>query len=128
MKRGWRLPTILVYTPILMSYSGPWQRVLQEKLSSVFAPSHLELLNESPSHGLPPEAEKHFRVILVTELFDGLSRVDRYRQVHEVLKEELSSQVHALSLQLFTPSEWRQRQGATFSSPACLGGGKKERD
>lgn len=101
--------------------------VIREKLSSLLAPSHLEILNESHMHGLKPEAEKHFRVVAVSEAFDGLSRIDRHRSVHDILAEELKQHIHALSVQAFTPSEWREKQGATFNSPACLGGGKRER-
>lgn len=106
---------------------GPIERILREKLSSLLAPSVLEITNESPQHGLPLAAEKHFRVVAVSEFFAGLSRVERHRRVHQILAEELKTQVHALSVQAFTPSEWRARGEQTHSSPACLGGGKKER-
>ncbi|MBX3021853.1 MAG: BolA/IbaG family iron-sulfur metabolism protein [Bdellovibrionales bacterium] len=105
---------------------GPWEMVIREKLTSVLSPSHLELVNESASHGLKPEAEKHFRVIAVSEFFNDMSRIDRHRRVHEILAAELRDHVHALSVQAFTPVEWREKNGATFASPACLGGGKRE--
>lgn len=104
---------------------GPAQKVLQEKLSSILSPPHLELVNESPMHGLPASAEKHFRVVVVSEMFEGLARIDRHRRVHEILADDLKTQVHALSVQAFTPSEWRAKAGATHQSPDCLGGGKK---
>ncbi len=96
------------------------------KLEREFTPLHLELTNESPMHGLPESAEKHFRIVLVSSKFEGLSRIDRQRRVNELLAEELKAQVHALSMQIFTPEEWEKKQGATFASPACLGGGKRE--
>ena len=106
---------------------GPIERILREKLSSLLMPPHLELVNESPMHGLKPEAEKHFRLVVVSELFEGLSRIERHRRVHEILAEELRTHVHAPSVQAFTPKEWRERAGATHASPECLGGGKRER-
>lgn len=99
--------------------------VIREKLSSLLMPSHLQLINESPSHGLKPEAEKHFKVIAVSEMFEGLSRIDRHRRVNEILAEELRTHIHALSVQAFTPSEWREKNGVTFDSPACMGGSKR---
>lgn len=99
---------------------------LIEKLYQAFAPLHLEVINESPQHGLPETAEKHFRVIIVSTAWEGLTRLDRHRLVNEVLAADLRERVHALSLQAFTPSEWQKKGGQTFSSPACLGGGKKE--
>lgn len=101
------------------------ESVLHKKLSAALAPTHLELLNESPNHGLPASAEKHFRVVVVSARFSGLSRVERHRLVHDTLTEELRNHVHALSVQAFTEDEWSKRGGSTFTSPACLGGGKR---
>jgi BolA protein len=102
-----------------------WRKRIYDKLIAEFKPLHLELENESPKHGLPESAEKHFRVVLVSSAMEGLLRIDRHRRVNEVLAEELRDHVHALSLQAFTPEEW-EKKGKTFASPACLGGGKKE--
>jgi len=103
-----------------------YQSRLEGKLTQAFTPEHLEILNESPGHGLPLSAEKHFRVVVVSVRFEGVSRVDRHRLVHDVLAEELREHVHALSVHAFTPQEWRERQGKTTASPACLGGGKHD--
>lgn len=105
----------------------PIRHAMYEKLLAQFKPLHLELKNESPMHGLPESAEKHFRLILVSSAMDGLSRIDRHRAVNDLLSPELKSHVHALTIQAFTPEEWEKKQGATFASPACLGGGKHER-
>ncbi len=103
-----------------------YETILREKLTTGLAPAHLELLNESPAHGLPASAEKHFRVVAVSEKFSGLSRVERHRLVHGLLADELRTHVHALAVQAFTVPEWAARGGTTFNSPACLGGGKRE--
>lgn len=100
---------------------------LREKLESRLQPVKLELLNESSQHGLPREAEKHFRVVAVSAAFTGMSRVERHRLVHDTVAEELRTHVHALSVQTYTPEEWQARGGETFASPECLGGGKRER-
>ena len=103
-----------------------WRKRIYDKLIAQFKPLHLEVLNESPMHGLPESAEKHFRVVLVSSQMEGLSRIDRHRRVNELLEIELKEHVHALSVQTFTPDEWEKKQGSTFASPACLGGGKRE--
>lgn len=103
-----------------------WRQRLFNKLTEAFTPLHLELVNESPAHGLPESAEKHFRVVLVSSKMEGLARIDRHRAVNDLLAAELREHIHALSVQAFTPDEWDKKQGATFASPACLGGGKRE--
>jgi BolA protein len=104
---------------------GKIEALLKSKLENKLGPTHLEILNESPQHGLPKEAEKHFRVIAVSLEFTDRSRVERHRLVHDIVAEELRTHVHALSVQAFTPEEWSAKQGRTFESPECLGGGKR---
>ena len=106
---------------------GPVERQLRQKIAAKITPAlHFELLNESPHHGLKPEAERHFRVVLVSPLFEGVARIERHRLVHDAVQAELRTQVHALSVQAYTPEEWVNKSNAAFSSPACLGGGKRE--
>jgi len=46
--------------------------------------------------------------------------------VHEILKEELNKQVHALSIMAKTPDQWEkclaEGQNTIPKSPPCLGG------
>lgn len=102
------------------------QNQLQKKLTEQIQPTHLELLNESPNHGLDATAEKHFRVIAVSARFEGLGRVERHRLVHEAVADELRTHVHALTVQAYSPAEWAQKTAAPIVSPECLGGGKRE--
>lgn len=92
------------------------------KLSDAFAPAHLEVVNESGGHNVPPGSETHFKVVIVCDAFEGESRIARHRAVHEVLAGELAGGVHALALHAFTADEWRKRYGDVPMSPPCLGG------
>lgn len=110
----------------------PMERLLRDKLTVALEPSYLTLENESPLHGLSLEAERHFRVVIVSETFQGLTRVARHRFIHGLVAEELRSSVHALSLQAYTPEEWEERVARAgglpveSQSPECRGGGKRE--
>ena len=103
-----------------------YETLLRDKLTVGLECEHLELVNESPNHGLPASAEKHFRVVAVSAKFTGASRIERHRLVHGLVAAELRDHVHALSVQAFTPEEWAKREGATHDSPECLHGGKPE--
>lgn len=102
------------------------QNSITEKLETAFAPSHLEVINESHMHSVPPGSETHFKVILVSETFDGQNRVRRQQGVNTVLADELAGPVHALTMQTHTASEWTARGGAILASPKCLGGSKAD--
>ena len=98
------------------------QDLLHEKLTAHLEPEHLEVENESHRHRVPAGAETHFRVVIVSDRFAGLGLMARHRLVHEVLAEELAGPLHALSIQAYSPEEWRAREGRTPDSPPCLGG------
>ncbi|GMG86983.1 BolA family protein [Biformimicrobium ophioploci] len=95
---------------------------IAEKLQQGLAPSRLTVENESHMHNVPAGSEKHFRVVMVSEAFDGVRKVQRHQKVYGLLAEELAGPVHALALHLYSPDEW---QGEAPSSPECMGGGKK---
>lgn len=82
---------------------------IRAKLEAALAPSVLEIRDDSHRHaghaGARPEGESHFRVTLVSPVFDGVGRVDRQRRVYQVLAQELSGPVHALALTVKTPDE-----------------------
>jgi BolA protein len=86
---------------------------IRTKLEAAFAPSRLDVRDESDQHmghaGHREGGETHFRVAIVSAAFDGLTRVERHRRVHEVLDAELKGRVHALALTLLTPDEASRR-------------------
>lgn len=95
------------------------QQAIQDKLIQAFTPAHLEVINESGNHSVPVGSETHFKVIMVWDGFEGQNRVKRHRSVNKILKSELDGPVHALSLQLFTPSQWQENGGTYAKSPLC---------
>lgn len=92
-----------------------------EKLKQAFSPDYLEVINESASHNVPEGSESHFKVVLVSQDFEGKSSVKRHQAVYSILAAELQAGVHALALHTYLPSEWEE-QISVPSSPNCLGG------
>ncbi|MBY5990594.1 BolA family protein [Ferrimonas balearica] len=92
---------------------------IETKVRDAFAPSHLEVLNESHMHRGPAE-ESHFKLVLVSEAFEGQRLLARHRAVNAVLAEELAGSLHALALHTYTPAEWAEQQSAP-RTPSCLG-------
>ncbi len=100
------------------------QNQIIHKLSNALTPVHLEVVNESGNHNVPAGSESHFKVTLVADVFEGDSLVKRHQRLYQVLAEELKSGVHALAMHLYTPAEWREKEGAAPLSPPCMGGEK----
>jgi len=82
---------------------------MEKALRARFSPLDFWLGDESGRHvghaGARPGGETHYSLRLVSAAFEGLSRVARQRFVYEALSGEFESGLHALSLDLKTPSE-----------------------
>lgn len=83
-----------------------------------FRPEELEISDESARHaghagmrerGPAAVGETHYAMLVVSDAFEGTSRVQRSRLVHEALDQEFRNGLHALSLTLRTPSEHLNR-------------------
>ncbi|MBC6906740.1 BolA family transcriptional regulator [Saccharophagus sp. K07] len=100
------------------------ESLIVQKLTETFRPLELQVINESHGHSVAPGSETHFKVVVVSQEFDGRSRVQRHRMVYQALSEALASGVHALAIHTYTPAEWHET-GAAPTSPPCLGGSKR---
>lgn len=81
------------------------ETILRER----FAPQHFELRDLSRFHEGHEGAAGgggHYRVLLVSRAFEGRSRLERHRAVHEALGGMIGGEIHALALRAATPSEW----------------------
>ena len=82
---------------------------IREKLTQAFAPVALDVSNDSHLHAghasSPGTGESHFSIKVVSAAFDGKSRLERHRMVNDVLAEELSGRIHALSISALSPEE-----------------------
>ena len=128
-------------------FYGPRQQQIEQKLAAAFDPVHMEVINTS--HG-GVEQESHFKVVLVSDIFEGKRLIARHQSVNKALMEEdgnlgfraspcrtaprvcvphishtrLPLETLADSLEIGaakTPSEWGANN-AVPESPRCMGG------
>lgn len=92
---------------------------IKQKLQSSFNIELLEVINESPMHQVPKDSETHFRVLIVSNDFEGLSTVKRHQKVYQALSKELTGPVHAFSQKTLTPKEWKALGSHSSNSPPC---------
>ncbi|XP_032512768.2 bolA-like protein DDB_G0274169 [Danaus plexippus] len=110
------------YSRTMCTASGVIANSIRQKLHTALQTKHLEVLNESYMHNVPKGAETHFKVVVVSEQFEGLALLKRHRLVNDILKEELQNGVHALSIVAKTPQQWDSSDKVVESSPNCRGG------
>lgn len=102
----------------------PTANALNSELQAL-EPQHIELVNESMNHaGYFDGKESHFKLTIVSKVFEGKRLVARHQLVYGLINSLLTSQggqVHALAIHAYTPVEW---QGQSPDSPLCAGQNK----
>jgi BolA protein len=86
---------------------------IRERIETIlrdrFRPLHLEVLDESARHAGHAGAVSgggHFQVIIVSEMFEGQTLLERHRMVNTALAGLIGREIHALGLRVLPPSEW----------------------
>jgi stress-induced morphogen len=105
------------------AYRGPMQAFVEEAVAEEFAPEHLEVLNES--HGRA-EDESHFKVVVVSDRFEGQRPLQRHRAVNAAIvkrspTEDGALPFHSLTIVAKTPAQWSE-DASVPDSPQCAGG------
>lgn len=93
--------------------------MMLEKIKSALQtlePDVLEVTDESHMHSRGQET--HYKAVIVSTAFAGLSRVKRQQAVYAALKDAMP---YALAQHTYTPEEWAEQQQAP-ESPNCMGG------
>ena len=94
-------------TPKNNRMSGPVQQEMEQLLRAAFAPTRLEVVNDSARHsghsGDDGSGESHFTVIIESIAFAGKSRLECQRMVNRALGDIPGQRVHALAIKASAP-------------------------
>ena len=89
--------------------TGPLAQEMTRLLNQTFAPTRLEVINDSASHhghsGDDRSGESHFTVEIESAAFAGVSRLQRQRMVNAALGDIPGQRVHALAIKATAPGE-----------------------
>jgi BolA protein len=92
-----------------MSAEKTVEHTITNKLREAFTPESLDVIDESHLHeghaGHRPGGETHFRIYIVSDAFEGKSRIERHRMINATLAAELAGPVHALAIKAQAPGE-----------------------
>ena len=83
---------------------------IRQCLEELFQPTDLLLKDQShlhAGHEGARDGKGHFDVTIVSQAFDGKSRIQRHRMVYAALGGLLESDIHALRIKALTPAECR---------------------
>lgn len=89
--------------------TGPVAQEISRLLTEAFAPTRLEVINDTARHhghaGDDGSGESHFTVEIESAAFAGVSRLERQRMVNRALGDIPGQRVHALAIKAKAPGE-----------------------
>jgi stress-induced morphogen len=53
--------------------------------------------------------QDHFQALVISPNFSGKSMVEQHQMVYRALGENMKQAIHALSLQTYTPEQWKNK-------------------
>jgi BolA protein len=80
---------------------------IEARLRDRVAAVHAEVEDESRLHAGHGATGGHYRAVVVSERFAGLSRVAAQRLVYDALGDWMQGPIHAFAVRTFTPEQWR---------------------
>lgn len=87
----------------------PVAEEMRESLESAFAPSMLEIINDSAKHsghsGDDGSGASHFTVVIQAQAFASMNRLARQRAVIAALGDIVGGRVHAVAIKASAPDQ-----------------------
>lgn len=83
-------------------------REMEARLRAALAPETLEITDQSHLHAGHPGARGgggHYALRVVSDRFADQSTVERHRMIYAALGDMMGREIHALSIQAYTPDE-----------------------
>ena len=77
-------------------------------LADAFAPETLGVEDESylhEGHAGAKDGRGHFRVLIIAEIFEGKTAIERHRMIYRVLDDMMRLDIHAIAIDAWTPDE-----------------------
>jgi BolA family transcriptional regulator, general stress-responsive regulator len=85
------------------------EQLIHAAVEQNLKPDAFEIINESHKHkghaGDDGSGQTHFKLMIVSSVFTGMSRIDRQRLVNTMLQTAFSRGLHAISMKLYSPEE-----------------------
>lgn len=75
---------------------------------AALTPQHVEIIDESAQHAGHAGAKSgggHYQLTIISPAFSGLNIVARHRAIYQALGDLMSTRVHALSINAYSPEE-----------------------
>ena len=86
--------------------------IIENLILKNYEPEFFSVLDVSEQHrghqNFKEDVESHFEIIIVSEKFKNLNRIERHRKVNQSLREEFLSDLHSVIIKTYTVEEYKK--------------------
>ena len=85
---------------------------IKSRLKKTMAIDHLTIMDDTGKHLRHQHYDggRHFKIIIVSSTFEGVSLLDRHKLVYQALDGMIKNEIHALGLKTIATSEWKKNK------------------
>ena len=76
---------------------------IKKRLTEKFSESFIEVEDMTMNNN-------HFSILIISDIFNDLSLVDRHKIIYNIFKDELTNEIHALQIKTYTKNEWKKNK------------------
>jgi len=110
-------PILTAYRRAMSTAATPVEDAMRTKLSQALELQTIDIINNSHLHSHhkamqgSTSKETHFKVTLISKVFQSKTQMARHRMIYALLKDEMKAEggIHALELTTRTPEEEAKR-------------------
>ena len=87
---------------------------IKSRLKKTIAIDHLNIMDDTGKHLRHQHYDggRHFKIIIVSSTFEGLSLLDRHKLVYQALNGMIKNDIHAIGLKTIATSEYINEKDA----------------
>ena len=76
---------------------------IKKRITNQFKDSYTEVIDTTGE-------SNHFSILIISEIFEKLSLINRHKLIYDVFKKELTNEIHALQIRAYTKVEWQNKK------------------
>ena len=83
-------------------------QAIRQRIEDALSPEDLSVEDEGHlhvGHEGAKDGRGHFRVMVVSESFDGLTMIQRHRAIYDAMGELMTTDIHALAIDAYSSKE-----------------------
>ena len=87
---------------------------IKSRLKKTIAIDHLTIMDDTGKHLRHQHYDggRHFKIIIVSSTFEGVSLLDRHKLVYQALGGMIKNEIHAIGLKTIATSEYKNEKDA----------------